>query len=403
MQVFFSDGHLLAKEGIVMKMDRRPMRVALLGLGTVGRGVYDYILARDDMELAYVLSLTLFDGIPCKIAQSIDEVLDDATVDTVVEVIGGLHPAYEWVTGAIRAGKNVITANKLLIAAHYRELVELAARHGVALRCTAAAGGGIPWLTTLERTIHQEPVVRISGIMNGTTNFILDTMHTSGGSFHSALAEAQRLGYAERDPSADISGADIRRKLVISSNIAYGRVLREEDVDVFGIETITNADVAAFRKMGRVCKLFAASRKLENATVAYIEPALMTPSMPESAIPTNNNIISLTGERIGKQSFYGQGAGRYPTAYNVLQDCVDVCRGVREFYTDRLEPSDVDNTSVRRQYYVRTNGLDKWLQSRVDKMLDCGIITKEVSVAELHAWARGRKQTDPGCFIASLR
>lgn len=403
MQVFFSDGHLLAKEGIVMKMDRRPMRVALLGLGTVGRGVYDYILARDDMELAYVLSLTLFDGIPCKIAQSIDEILDDATVDTVVEVIGGMHPAYEWVTGAIRAGKNVITANKLLIAAHYRELVELAARHGVALRCTAAAGGGIPWLTTLERTIHQEPVVRISGIMNGTTNFILDTMHTSGGSFHSALAEAQRLGYAERDPSADISGADIRRKLVISSNIAYGRVLREEDVDVFGIETITNADVAAFRKMGRVCKLFAASRKLENATVAYIEPALMTPSMPESAIPTNNNIISLTGERIGKQSFYGQGAGRYPTAYNVLQDCVDVCRGVREFYTDRLEPSDVDNTSVRRQYYVRTNGLDKWLQSRVDKMLDCGIITKEVSVAELHAWARGRKQTDPGCFIASLR
>lgn len=403
MQVFFSDGHLLAKEGIVMKMDRRPMRVALLGLGTVGRGVYDYILARDDMELAYVLSLTLFDGIPCKIAQSIDEILDDVTVDTVVEVIGGLHPAYEWVTGAIRAGKNVITANKLLIAAHYRELVELAARHGVALRCTAAAGGGIPWLTTLERTIHQEPVVRISGIMNGTTNFILDTMHTSGGSFHSALAEAQRLGYAERDPSADISGADIRRKLVISSNIAYGRVLREEDVDVFGIETITNADVAAFRKMGRVCKLFAASRKLENATVAYIEPALMTPSMPESAIPTNNNIISLTGERIGKQSFYGQGAGRYPTAYNVLQDCVDVCRGVREFYTDRLEPSDVDNTSVRRQYYVRTNGLDKWLQSRVDKMLDCGIITKEVSVAELHAWARGRKQTDPGCFIASLR
>mgnify|MGYP000760033657 FL=1 len=403
MQVFFSRGHLLVKEGIVMKENRQPMRVALLGLGTVGRGVYDYILAREDMELAYVLSLTLFDGITCKIAQSIDEILRDDTVDTVVEVIGGLHPAYEWVTGAIRAGKNVITANKLLIAAHYRELVELTAQYGVALRCTAAAGGGIPWLTTLERTIHQEPVTRISGIMNGTTNFILDTMHTTGGSFESALAEAQRLGYAERDPSADISGADIRRKLVISSNIAYGRVLREEDVDVFGIETITDADIAAFRRMGRVCKLFAASRKLEDATVAYIEPSLMTPAMPESAIPTNNNIISLTGERIGKQSFYGQGAGRYPTAYNVLQDCVDVCRGLRGFYTDRLVPTEVDNSSVRRRYYVRTNGLDKWLQSHVDKMLDCGIITKEVSVAEIHAWARERKQSDPGCFIASLR
>lgn len=403
MQVFFSERHLIVKEGLVMKEKQRPMRIALLGLGTVGRGVYDYIQTRDDMELAYVMSLVLFDGITCKVATSIEEILADDTVDTVIEVIGGLHPAYEWVTGAIRAGKNVITANKLLIAAHYRELVELAAAHGVALRCTAAAGGGIPWLTTLERTIHQEPVIRISGIMNGTTNFILDTMHTTGGSFQSALAEAQRLGYAERDPSADISGADIRRKLVISSNIAYGRVLREEDVDVFGIETITDADIAAFRRMGRVCKLFAASRRLENATVAYIEPALMTPAMPESAIPTNNNIISLTGERIGKQSFYGQGAGRYPTAYNVLQDCVDVCRGLHEFYTDRLEPTEVDNSSVRRQYYVRTVGMDKWLQSRVDKILDCGIITKEVSVAEVHAWARTRKQTDPACFIASLR
>lgn len=403
MQVFFSDGHLLTEEDMMKKKNERPMRIALLGLGTVGRGVYDYILARDDMELAYVMSLTLFDGIPCPIAQSIEEILADDSVDTVIEVIGGLHPAYEWVTASLRAGKNVITANKLLIAAHYRELVELAAAHGVALRCTAAAGGGIPWLTTLERTIHQEPVTRISGIMNGTTNFILDTMHATGGSFADALAEAQRLGYAERDPSADISGADIRRKLVISSNIAYGRVLDENEVDVFGIETISDEDIVAFRRMGRVCKLFAASRKLENATVAYIEPSLMTPAMPESAIPTNNNIISLTGERIGKQSFYGQGAGRYPTAYNVLQDCVDVCRGLRVFYTDRLVPSTVDNTSVRRRYYVRTNGMDAWLQANIDKMLDRGIITREVSVAEVHAWARERKTVDPRCFIASLR
>ena len=384
-------------------MAKKKLRIALRGLGTVGRGVYDYITERDDMELAYVLSLVLFDGITCPVAKNMEQILADETVDTVVEVIGGLHPAYEWVKASLEAGKNVITANKLLIAAHYRELVELAEEKHVALRCTAAAGGGIPWLTTLARTIEQEPVIHISGIMNGTTNFILDRMHTTDVGYAEALHEAQELGYAERDPSSDVSGADIRRKLVISSNIAYGRVIDENAVDVCGIEQITDGDIAAFRRMGRVCKLFAASRKLERSVVAYIEPTLMTPAMPESAIPTNNNLISLTGERIGKQSFYGQGAGRYPTAYNVLQDCVDVSRGWTGFYTDRLEPTAVDNRSVVRQYYVRTSGVDAWLKAHIEKVLDRAVITTPVSVAEMHAWAKARRAVDPECFFASLR
>lgn len=384
-------------------MAKKKLRIALLGLGTVGRGVYDYITERDDMELAYVLSLVLFDGITCPVAKNMEQILADETVDTVVEVIGGLHPAYEWVKASLEAGKNVITANKLLIAAHYRELVELAEEKHVALRCTAAAGGGIPWLTTLARTIEQEPVIHISGIMNGTTNFILDRMHTTDVGYAEALHEAQELGYAERDPSSDVSGADIRRKLVISSNIAYGRVIDENDVDVCGIEQITDGDIAAFRRMGRVCKLFAASRKLERSVVAYIEPTLMTPAMPESAIPTNNNLISLTGERIGKQSFYGQGAGRYPTAYNVLQDCVDVRNGLHHFYTSALRPAHVDNRSIARPYYVRTEGIDKWLQSHIDKILDCGIITEPVTLTEIHQWAQERKQTGAECFFASLR
>ena len=384
-------------------MRKKPMRIALLGLGTVGFGVYEFVQARKDMELACALSLVVPEGVICPIAKNLDEILRDETIDTVVEVIGGLHPAYEFVSSALKAGKNVVTANKLLIAAHYRELVTLAKENGVALRCTAAAGGGIPWLTSLERTAAQEPILRVSGIMNGTTNFILDTMHRSGGSFTDALQEAQRLGYAERDPADDLNGADIRRKLVISSNIAYGCVIDEGEVATEGIEHITGADIAAFKRMNRVCKLIAASRKLENGVAAYIEPAIMPPSMPESAIPQNYNLISLTGEHIGKQSFYGQGAGRYPTAYNVLQDCVDIANGVRGFYTDRLEEAHVDNSSVQRQYYVRTNGMDKWLQSHVDKILDCGIITDKVSVTELHNWAKHRRETDPGCFFASLR
>ena len=381
----------------------KPMRIALLGLGTVGYGVYEFLQKRSDMEVACAMSLVVPDGVTCPIVKSIDDILSDESIDTVVEVIGGLHPAYEWVKGALSAGKNVITANKLLIARHYSELVALSKERGVALRCTAAAGGGIPWLTSLKRCAEQEPVIRISGIMNGTTNFILDTMHRTGGSFADALKEAQRLGYAEANPADDLNGADIRRKLVISSNIAYGGVVNEDDVAVEGIEHIQDVDIAAFKRMGRVCKLIAASRKLDGCIAAYIEPSLVPPSMPESAIPDNYNLISLTGRHIGKQSFYGQGAGRYPTAYNVLQDCVDVLCGVDCFYTDRLEPLRVDNSSVERPYYVRTNGLDKWLQTRIDKMLDCGIMTKAVSVTEIHAWAKERRKTDPTCFIASLR
>lgn len=379
------------------------MRVALLGLGTVGFGVYEFLRDRSDMEVVCALSLKVPEGVTCPIAGSIDEILSNPDIETVIEVIGGLHPAYEWVRAALSAGKNVVTANKLLIAKHYRELAELSKKYGVALRCTAAAGGGIPWLTSLQRCADQEPVIRISGIMNGTTNYILDTMYRTGSSFGAALAQAQRLGYAEANPLDDLSGADIRRKLVISSNIGYGCVIDEEEIAMEGIEHITDADITAFKRMGRVCRLLAASRKLDGCVAAYIEPALVQHSMPESAIPENYNLISLTGQHIGKQSFYGQGAGRYPTAYNVVQDCVDVHAGVRAFYTDRMQDIHVDNTGIVRPYYVRTNGMDKWLQEKIDKMLDCGIMTKPVSVTEIHTWAKERRRHDPTCFIASLR
>lgn len=383
--------------------EKKPMRIALLGLGTVGYGVYDFIRGRKDMEVACAMSLVVPDDVTCPIVKNIEDIFADSSIDTVVEVIGGLHPAYEWVSGALKAGKNVVTANKLLIAAHYKELVSLAKEKGVALRCTAAAGGGIPWLTSLSRCVKQEPVKEISGIMNGTTNFMLDTMHTTGGSFDDALKEAQRLGYAEANPADDLNGADVRRKLVISSNIAYGCVIDEKDVSTEGIEHVTHADIVSIRALGRTCKLIAESRKLDDGVAVFIEPSLVPSSMPESAIPENYNLISLVGEHIGKQSFYGQGAGRYPTAYNVLQDCVDILSGIRCFYTDRLDAAKVDNSAVCRSYYVRTEGTDSWLRERTDRVLDCGVITKPVSVAEIHAWAKQRRTVDSGCFIASLR
>lgn len=404
MQVFLWQKHLPVKNGEKVMNDRKkPMQIGLLGFGTVGGGVYEFVQSRSDMEIKYVLSRRPRPELSCAVTADFSEIVSDPAVDVIIEAIGGMSPAYEYVTAALRARKHVITANKLLIAAHYREFVTLAQENGVALRCSAAVGGGIPWLSNLEKTLEQEPVVRISGIMNGTTNYILDRMHTGGGSFSAALAQAQALGYAEADPTQDLNGGDIRRKLVISANIAFGCVLDEREVAVMGIEALRAADIAAFRRMGRVCKLVAGARKLPDGVAAYIEPALFPPSAHEAAVPENFNLISLTGLHIGKQSFYGQGAGRYPTAYNVLQDCVDVRNGLHHFYTSALRPAHVDNRSIARPYYVRTEGIDKWLQSHIDKILDCGIITEPVTVTEIHQWAQERKQTGAECFFASLR
>ena len=379
-------------------MRNKPMQLALLGFGTVGGGVYEFIQARKDMQLRYVLSRKPRPELECCVTDDFSSIVSDPEVEVVIEAIGGMHPAYDYVRAALEAGKHVITANKLLIAAHYRELVELAASKGVALRCSAAVGGGIPWLANLERTLEQEPVTRISGIMNGTTNYILDSMHTQDVDFSTVLREAQRLGYAEADPTEDLNGGDIRRKLVISANIAFGCVLKEEDIDVFGIERLCAEDIQACKRLGRVCKMIASARNLDGAVAAYIEPAFVPIQQHEAAVPQNFNLISLTGQHIGKQSFYGQGAGRYPTAYNVLQDCVDVRNGLTGFYTDVLCDRPVDNTSVVRPYYVRTTTVDKWLQSRIERILDGAVLTKPVSVTEMHAWAREHE-----CFIASIR
>ena len=235
----------------------------------------------------------------------------------------------EYMCAALRAGKNVVTANKQLMSERYGELVQLARENHVALRCSAAVGGGIRWLTNLESTLDVEPVLRVSGIMNGTTNYILDTMTTSGLKFEDALRQAQALGYAEVDPTEDLNGADARRKLVISTNVAFGCVVQEPEVTTFGIAGIRACDIGAARKMHRVVKLMASARLLDSGDVAcYLEPAMMPQGMHEAAVPENFNLISITGMHIGKQSFYGQGAGRFPTAYNVMQDCLDIRNGL---------------------------------------------------------------------------
>lgn len=210
------------------------MNIGLLGFGVVGGGVWELAQENRALNVKKVLVRREAPSLGETAVQDVEAILRDPDIDTVVEVLGGLHPAYEWICRALAGGKNVVTANKAVISAYYRELTALACENRVALRCTAAVGGGIPWLVNLQRCRRVDTVTEVGGIMNGTTNFIMDAMARQGADFPAVLQRAQELGYAEADPSADIDGDDIRRKLTISANIAFDALLREEDIPAFG-------------------------------------------------------------------------------------------------------------------------------------------------------------------------
>ncbi len=378
------------------------MKIGLLGFGVVGRGVYDILSDREDVSVGAVLARRDLGQLSCAVTRDMQDILNDPEIDTVVEVMGGLHPAFEYVSGALKAGKNVVTSNKHLLCHYYKELNALAAENGVVLRGTAAVGGGIPWLTNLEKAARANAISKVSGIMNGTTNYIMDAMHKSDVDFADVLKKAQELGYAEADPSADIDGWDIQRKLIISAGVAFGVCLHEDDVPVFGIRNVSAADIKRFQARGRTCKLIASAEKLLDSVAAYVEPTLLTSDALEAAVPANFNLISLEGEHCGKQSFFGQGAGRYPTAYNVVQDLLDIQSGVQGFYTDKFADASTNNAGALHRYYVRTNAKLPALDAVVEENWDGAVVTLPVSVAQMHELAKSMLAEDDKSFFAAL-
>ncbi|MBQ6823121.1 MAG: homoserine dehydrogenase [Clostridia bacterium] len=374
------------------------MIIGLMGFGTIGAGVYELAKDLKELEVRYVLDIREV-GIP-ELTHRAEDLWEDAEVDTVIEVMGGLHPAYEFVTAALKAGKNVVTANKYLVATYYDELLALARANGVAFRCTAAVGGGIGWLTALERVRRLEPVLAVEGIMNGTTNYILSNMTQNGLSFETALSEAQALGYAEADPSADIDGLDIMHKLLLSANIAFDVSLKKEEVPVFGIRSITDEDVRNFKEHGKTCKIMGAARREGGKVAAYVQPILLDAASLTASVPTNFNLISYETEFTGKMSFYGQGAGRYPTAANVVQDCLDVVGGVKDFYSKESIPAAVDNSIARYRYYLRTTSLKR--VKVAEEHWGGAVVTKAMSVAEIKALYDEMKAEDEKVFLAAI-
>ena len=306
------------------------MNIGLLGFGVVGRGVYDMLAGRDDIRTAWVLCRRDLGELTARTTYEMQDILDDPAVDTVVEVMGGLHPAYEYVAAALRAGKNVVSSNKYLMCRYYDELTALAKEHGAALRCTAAVGGGIPWLTNLEKAERANHISRVWGILNGTTNYIMDAMHGSDVDFADVLAQAQALGYAEADPSADVDGLDVQNKAIVTCGIAFGFAPSHGQVPTFGIGSIQGQDVADILSMGRVPKLLATARREGDSLCCTVEPVLVERGSLEAAVPLNNNLASLEAQGIGTLKFYGQGAGALPTGNAVVQDLLDIAQGCKD-------------------------------------------------------------------------
>jgi homoserine dehydrogenase len=299
------------------------------------------------------------------------------------------------VKAAIEKGKNVVTANKALVATFYDELIPLVEKMGVHFRCTASVGGGIGWLSELERVRRCEDVKQVGGIMNGTCNYILDSMTQWELGYDDALANAQMLGYAEADPSTDVDGIDTWHKLIVSANIAYGVSLDISGIPAAGIRRITKEDVDNFRAHNLVCKLVSYSRKHKNGNYcAWVQPTLFPVGEPEAAVPVNYNHITLVGTVSGRQSFFGQGAGRWPTAYNVVQDCVDFLHG-NGFYTTYGQKITVNNED-QLSYYVRGAAWPKNLTE--ETWDDDAVITTPISVAQMHAWLK----ENPTAFIAAM-
>lgn len=387
------------------------MNIAILGLGTVGGGAYEIIR---EQGLEYGLSVKRVFGRSVKpgfediMTTNVMDVIQDESIDLVIESIGGMHPAYEYCMAALNAKKHVVSANKLMIASHFQELRETAKRNGVEFRFTASAGGGIPWLYNLKRAKRTDDVSELFGIINGTTNFILYNMFSSGADFGDVLAEAQRLGYAEADPTADIDGHDVCHKCAISVNMAFDTAIDEKKIDVFGIRSIQKRDVEFFKSKRLTCKLLAVAKRQQAGLCAYVEPSLFPGDQLEALVPSNYNMISLVGRYTGRQTFYGQGAGKYPTGNSVVQDVVDIAQKI-VMRAPKPRSYPVDNSMDAHRYYLRCKAeaagkLNKDLILSMEKQDDEILyITREMPVSDMHRLANEIKKKDPCVFIAGLR
>ena len=349
------------------------IKTAVMGYGTIGSGVAEILdknrdviasQAGQEVELKYVLDLREFPDSPVadKIVHDFKVIEQDEEVKIVVETMGGLNPAYPFVKACLMAGKNVVTSNKALVAAHGTELLAIARKKHVNFFFEASVGGGIPIIRPLYRCLMGERIEEITGILNGTTNFILTKMDKEGESFENALKEAQNLGYAERNPEADVEGYDACRKIAILSSLISGHQVDFEDIYTEGITQITKEDMMYAKEMKMTIKLLASSKRDGDHLHAIVAPALLGNEHPLYSVNGVFNAVFVNGNMLGDAMFYGSGAGKLPTASAVVADVVDEAKHLHRnimtmWKNEKLELLPIEDTEKR--FFVRISGDEK--------------------------------------------
>lgn len=346
------------------------IQIAVLGYGTVGSGVVEVIdtnhasinkKAGEDIEIKYVLDLREFPGDPVekKLVHDFETIINDPDVRIIVETMGGVNPAYEFTKRALLAGKSVCTSNKELVAKHGPELLEIAKARDINYLFEASCGGGIPIIRPLNSSLTADEIDEITGILNGTTNYILSKMASDGSSFDEVLKEAQEMGYAERNPEADVEGYDACRKIAILSSLAFGCHVDFEDIYTEGITRITATDIKYAQAIGTSIKLLATSRKIGDGFYAMVSPVMIDSNNPLFSVQGVFNAIFIHGNVLGDAMFYGSGAGKLPTASAVVADVVDCAKHLHRnimmnWSSKKLELMDI--SQVTNRFFVRVAG-----------------------------------------------
>lgn len=380
------------------------INIAVLGYGTVGSGVVEVIeknkemvnkKAGQELEIKYILDLRDFPEDPYggKVVHDFNLILNDDQVSIVCETMGGVGAAYQFTRQALEKGKSVCTSNKELVAKHGPELLEIAKEHNCNYLFEASVGGGIPIIRPLNYSLTAEKIEAITGILNGTTNYILSKMEKEGADFEEVLKEAQAKGYAERNPEADVEGHDACRKIAILSSLMMGRNVDSEKVYTEGITKITAADFVYAKAAGRSIKLLAMSRTVSEEEVnAMVAPFMIGKEHPLAIVNGVFNAVFVTGNMLGDSMYYGKGAGKLPTASAVVSDVIDCARHqgkVIMCFWDKEEAKIADVSGTERSFFIRA---DRSAQKAVEEAFPGG---EEFTVA-------GRSQ-DFGYFTPVMR
>lgn len=363
------------------------IEAAIYGYGNIGSGVAEVIEKNQDrirkatgegVHVKYVLDLREFEGDPVreKLVHDVDVIVNDPEVKIICETMGGNEPAYTFTKKALLAGKSVCTSNKELVANHGAELIRIAKEHGCNYFFEASVGGGIPVIRTINNALRQEHILNISGIVNGTTNYILTKMEKNGAAFEEALKEAQEKGFAERNPEADVEGYDACRKIAILSSLMSGKTVDYREIYTEGITKLTREDLLYAKKMERCVKLLAVSKLTQDGYLAMVAPVLVGRENPLYNVEGVFNAVSVKGNMLGDTMYYGSGAGKLPTASAVVADVVEAARFMGRHLAIEWEEEKAvlaDMPSSRRRFFVRLEK-DKVSESEAAAMFGVGTV-----------------------------